>query len=198
MKWFAYERSPLNSRGGFPPSLSPPPPPPAGPPLPGGAPPGGPPPPPGAPPPGKPPPGKPGPGKPGKPPPGPPGQPRDALWPAPVLPLRPGLLMKLLTSGADVGALWPANVNAVAPVLVSTNVCVVVAIRLCWWAWEGLWICPVSSSSTSAAWVVECLMDCLPNPNDDGTGCVATQFLVLVSCWIKYHCLVSSWYSTAR
>ena len=67
--------------------------------------------------------------KPGKPP--PPGPLRDALWPVPVLSLCPGLLMKLLTSGADIGALWPANVKAVAPVLEPACVCIVVAIWLC-------------------------------------------------------------------
>ena len=33
----------------------------------------------------------------------------------------------------------------------------------------------------SAAWIIEGLMDFLPNSSDDGTGCVATQLRILVS-----------------
>ena len=41
--------------------------------------------------------------------------------------------------------------------------------------------------STSAAWTVECLMECLPNLKACGTVSVAIQFLVLVSSTINTH-----------
>ena len=42
-----------------------------------------------------------------------------------------------------------------------------------------------SSWSTSAAWTVECLMDCLPNLKACGTVSMTIQFLVLVSSTIN-------------
>ena len=105
------------------------------------------------------------------------------------------LLVNLLSVGAEV----PANVNAAAPVLVLACicVCVVVAILLCQWS-EGWLLCPLYVSSTSAAWIVEVLIDCLPRLKVDGMGCVAIQFLVCISWQIKYHCLVSASYLTAK
>ena len=55
----------------------------------------------------------------------------------------------------------------------------------------------ISSLSTSAAWAVECLMDCLPSLKACGTVSVAIQFLVLVSSTINTHWWESSLYSIA-
>ena len=45
----------------------------------------------------------------------------------------------------------------------------------------------VSSGSTSAAWTVECLMDCLPSLKACGTVSVAIQFLLLGLSVINTH-----------
>ena len=52
----------------------------------------------------------------------------------------------------------------------------------------------VSSGSTSAAWTVECLMDCLPSLKACGTVSVGIQFLVLVSSAMNTHWWESSLY----
>jgi hypothetical protein len=98
---FAKAQSPLNSRGGFPPSFASP--------LPEGPlPPGGPPPPRGPPP------------LLGTPLPLPGGPILEAL----------GLFLKLQKMGTDVGVFVPTNVKAAAPILELAIVCVVVAIQL--------------------------------------------------------------------
>ena len=64
--------------------------------------------------------------------------------------------------------------------------------------WSGSDVSKTSLWSTSAAWTVECLMDCLPNLKACGTVSVAIQFLVLVSSTINTHWQESSLYSIAR
>ena len=63
--------------------------------------------------------------------------------------------------------------------------------------WSGSNASKTSSWSTSAAWTVECLMDCLPNLKACGTVSVAIQFLVLVSSTINTHWRESLSYSIA-
>ena len=164
----AFNLSPSNSVGGLPPSLPPP--------L--LAPPGGTPPPLGAPP-------------PPPPPPPPPGGPDGGLPPPPCM---VGLAKKLVTF-PELPVL--ASVRAAAAVVA---VCVAIAELsiLPVFVLERL-RCP-NVADWSSAVIADTLaaLTLLPTLYSVGTGSVATQFLLLVSCWTKYYWSLSSSYSTAR
>ena len=167
----AFDRSPSNSVGGLPPSLPPPLAPPGRvpPPL---LPPGGAPPPPPPPPPG-------GPLPPG----GFPPPPRVAGF------TRKLVIFPMLSVLASVRAAAAAVAVCVAIAELSILLVFVLEQLRCpnvfWWSSVGI-------ADTLAA------LTLLPTLYSVGTGSVATQFLLLVSCLTKYHWSLSSSYSTAR
>ena len=170
----AFDRSPSNSVGGLPPSLPPPLPPPA---L---APPGGTPPPLGAPP-------------------LPPPQPGGPLPPGGLPPPQRmiGFAKKLVTFPPPVLVPVLASMRAAAAV---GAVCVAIAELSILPVFVLEWLhCP-NVADWSSAGIADTLaaLTLLPTLYSVGTGSVATQFLLLVSCWTKYHWSLSSSYSTAR
>ena len=171
----AFDLSPSNSVGGLPPSLPPPPPPPAP------APPGGTPPPPGAPP-------------PPPPPPPPNGGPDGGLPPPPRM---VGFVKKLVTVLPSLLVPVLARVRAAAAVVA---VCVAIAELSILPVFELERLrCP-NVADWSSAVIADTLaaLTLLPTLYSVGTGSVAIQFLLLVSCRTKYHWSLSSSYSTAR